>query len=385
LLEALIRRAIAGDGSGLDTTLMERRFAAALFPQDSARDRRVADRFVHNLDAGLHPLIENGVPVLIFEPVSNLVSMPPFRSVADHPDAGSDGPAESEQGGALDLYRKLQAELRTGEWNLAGWERVKDMDGAPFRARSVLVDVLEDYVRDRPELRWIPTSAELDRRVGYRAFRDEYFIDHVHFNFDGQVLLASILADAILDRFSPEDAALQTALARYFEDPRKIREDILLTEVWEFIAYSRIYGMLEREPFLSMPLAESKPALPPSVTASPLFRTGAFMDSLEGATLDDVFYLALDQYRKSGDRDGWIRNMNAYIHLFPGNYRTHLAYGLALLDDDPQRYLGPAASYFRRAFVLSGRGPEVPDLLRSEFIDRGMAGVWERFRSEYLN
>jgi lysophospholipase L1-like esterase len=386
LLEDVIHRAIGGGGSGPDTTLMERRFAAALFPQDSARDRRVADRFVHNLDAGLRPLIEDGVPVLVFEPVSNLVSMPPFRSVADRPDAGSEAPgSEGEQGGALDLYRQLQADLRTGEWDLAGWERAKDMDGAPFRARSVLVHRLEDYVQDQPDLRWIPTSAELDRRVGFRAFGDEYFIDHVHFNFDGQILLGSILADAILDRFSPEDAALQTALARYFEDPRRIREDIFLTEVWEFMAYSRIYGVLEREPFLSMPLAKSRPALPTSIMADSLFRTGAFIDSLRDATLDDVFYLALDQYRTTGDRDGWIRNMNAYVHLFPGNYRTHLAYGLALLDDDPQRYIGPAASYFRRAFVLSGRGPEVPDLLRSEFSERGMAGAWEPFSSEYLN
>ena len=94
LVEALIHRAIAGDGSGPDTTLMERRFASALFPLDSARDQRVAHRFVRNLEAGLSPLIEDGVPVLVFEPVSNLVSMPPFRSVAARPRAGADGLAD---------------------------------------------------------------------------------------------------------------------------------------------------------------------------------------------------------------------------------------------------------------------------------------------------
>jgi lysophospholipase L1-like esterase len=385
LLERLIQWSMAWGESGTDTTLMERRFAAAQFPPDSGRDQRVADRFVENLDAGLRPLIEDNVPVLIFEPVSNLISMPPFRSVADRPGPNVDGLAGGEHGGALDLYRELQADLATGGWDLARWEHVKDMDGAPFRARSALIGDLERYVQSQPDLRWIPTAAELERRVGYRAFGDDYFIDHVHFNFDGQVLLGSILAEAILNRFSPEPDTLDAALARYFEDPGKVKEDVFLTEVWEFMAYSRIHGMMEREPFLSMPLAKSKPALPASVMVSSLFRTSAFVDSLQNASLDDVFYLAVDQYRMSGDRDGWIRNMNAYVHLFPGNYRTHLAYGLALLDDDAQRYLGPAASYFRRAYILSGKGPEVPDLLRSEFRERGLTGVWESFRSEYLN
>jgi hypothetical protein len=109
------------------------------------------------------------------------------------------------------------------------------------------------------------------------------------------------------------------------------------------------------------------------------------MDSLESTSLEGLFYVALEHYRALGDRDGWIRNMNAYVHLFPGHYQTHLAYGLALLEDDARRYLRPAGSYFRRAYVLSGKGPEVPDLVRSEFYERGMAEAWETFRLEYLN
>jgi len=385
LLERLIQWAIPGRESEPDTTLMERRFAMALFPLDSARDQRVAERFVANLDAGLRLLIEDSVPVLIFEPVSNLISMPPFRLASNGPGHDPDGlETGGERGGALDLYLQLEADLSTGGWDLARWEHVKDMDGAPFRARSALIKELEGYVRGQSDLHWIPTAAELEHRVGYRAFGDEYFIDHVHFNFNGQILLASILAEAIFDHFSPDDATPDEALARYFEDVGKVKEDIFLTEVWEFMAYSRIYGMLEREPFLSMPSAKAIPALPSSVLASSLFRTSTFVESLQGASIENVFYLALDRYRSDGDRDGWIKNMNAYVRLFPGNYRTHLAYGLALLDDD-QRYLRPAAIYFRRAYVLSGKGPEVPDLLRSEFGQRGMSGVWETFRDEYLN
>jgi len=386
LLERLIQGSISRPEPGAYTTRMELRFDAALFPLDPTRDQRVADRFVENLDVGLRPLIDENVPVLVFEPVSNLISMPPFRSVAHRTGPDPDGfEVGGGQGGALDLYRQLQAGLGSGEWDRLRWERVKDMDGAPFRARSTLISALEGYARSKPDLYWVPTATEMERRVGHHAFGDEFFIDHLHFNLNGQILIASILAEAILDRLSLNDVAMNAALAGYFEDQRRVKEDVFLTEVWEFMAYSRIFGMLDREPFLSMPLAKARPELPSSVMESSLFRTSAFVDSLQGASIDDVFYLALDWYRISADRDGWIKNMNAYVHLFPGNYRSHLAYGLALLDDDPQRYMRPAASYFRRAFVLSGKGPEVPDLLRSEFNVRGMAGSWETFRAEYLN
>jgi lysophospholipase L1-like esterase len=385
LLEDLISTARRRPDGGVGTTPMEQRFAEAAFPPDEVRDARVADLFVRNLSAGLRPLIARGVPALVFEPVSNLVSMPPFRS---EPPSGQEIDRASNgslgRPSAAELYRIETRSRIGGEWDRSRWEGIKDLDSAPFRARSILVRRARDYVEAQPTVRWIHTADELETRAGNTAFTDDYFIDHLHFNFEGQVVLAWILAEAMLEQFYLGTPDRRAHLASYFGDADRIRQDIHLTDFWEFEAYSRIHNLMRREPFLSMPIAKQPPRIPSRVLANSLFGTRDFLDSLEGASAQDFFFLALDRYRALGDKSQWISNMNAYVHLFPGHYESHLLYGLALLADDPATHLEPAGIYFRRAYFLSRRDPEVVEVIRSELFSRGMAASWDSYRRRYL-
>jgi hypothetical protein len=310
--------------------------------------------------------------------------MPPFRAPSPQADAGVDSAGPSTDPPAVAAYRQLLEELASGTWDRAAWEEAKDLDHAPFRARAILIGALEEYARAHPAITFIPTAAELESRYGPYAFSDSLFIDHLHFNFAGQRLLAELLARAIVERLFYADDNLLAALTRYFAEPERIRADIHLTDFWEFEAYTRVISLQAREPFASMPLPKSVPEVPDRVMRNALFRDREFLASLEGAVPEDLFFLALDRYRQQGNRDEWIRNLNAYIHLFAGHYQSHLAYGVALLEDDVRANLDPAGSYIRRAYYLSGRNPGVVEIAREALVGQGAGGAWESFRARFL-
>jgi lysophospholipase L1-like esterase len=362
-------------------TLMAERFAEHLHPLDQKRDEEVADLFVRNLRIGAAPLLRKEIPFLIFEPVSNLVSMPPFRS-APVATSGTGGDTLS----AANLYRKeLRALEAGGEWERATWEEIRDLDEAPFRARSTLVRRLEGYVAEEPTMRWIPTADRMEEHAGSQAFTDAYFIDHLHFNFEGQILLGSILAEAIAETLLPDRPEVASALPEYFADTRQIREAVYLTNFWEFAAYSKVVALHQEEPFRSMPIPKANPLTEDRVRANPLYSDSTLLSIYRGSPAgEDLFHTTLEYYYRSGNREEWIRNMNAYVHLFPGDFGSHLAYGIALLTDDPGGNLDMAASYFRQAYLVSQRREDVRYTIESEFSRMGIAHLWPAFEIQYL-
>ncbi len=392
-LEGLLAGLLRNDAP--TNTLMERRFGEGLFPPDSARDARVAELFLRNLEAGLSPLQRAGVTTAIFEPVSNLIDMPPFREVdGSDPEgseaAGSDpgdetGPdAGRGEGPLVREYRRLREQRDGGAWDRDAWIALKDRDPVPFRARSALTEILERFATTAPAVTWIDTSEELERAAGPEAFSHSLFIDHLHFNFDGQLLLARMLGEAVLARFYPGDEARLRAYEEYLSDPDRVRADVRLTAFWEFEAYTRIANLQRQEPFASMPLPKASPPVPERVQRNSLFAGGDFIDSLREEEVDDLFFAAIDYYRSIGDRDEWIRNMNAYIHIFAGHHESHLAYGIALLEDGGPMLLDQAGAYIRRAYALSGYDPGVVEVAREALEQMGLGSLWDRFEQTYL-
>jgi len=375
LFEAVIVR-LTGRKPVEGASLMEERFAGFLHLQDEVVDQKVAEIFIRNLQSGVSPYLRDGVPVLLFQPVSNLISMPPFRSVSD----GFGAPTGAE------LYRDRLAELESGaEWNRASWEEVRDRDGAPFRARTTLVRAIETYATGNPGVHWIPTADEMEMRAGYGAFSGDYFIDHLHFNFEGQTLLGEILAEAMVETLFPDRTELMSGVISFFEDPERVRDAVHLTDFWEFDAYSTIVALVEEEPFRSMPIPMPNPLTLDRLLANPIYSESLLFDLYRGmAPGEDLLGTTLEYYDLIGNRDEWIRNLNAYIYLFPGDPRSHYAYGIGLLIDDPAANLDRAASYLRQAYLLSNRSESLKEAIRSEFQRIGAAMLWPAFDIQYL-
>jgi len=380
LLEAGVIR-MTGRDAAEGTTLMEQRFAEFLHPLDEAKDEVVANLFLNNLKRGAAPLLRDQIPILVFEPVSNLVSMPPFRSAPE-----GAGVSVAGSSSALALYRDRMADLESGgAWDRARWEEIKDLDHAPFRARSVLVRKLEEYVSAEPSMHWIPTADEMEQRVGRRAFTDDFFIDHLHLNFEGQTLLASILAEAMAEALLPDRPDIVPGIREFFTESHRVRQAVHFTDFWEFRAYSIIVALQQEEPFRSMPISKAPPLTRERILANPLYADTTLLTLYRGAVEgEDLFQTTVEYYYLSGNREEWIRNMNAYVYLFPGHFASHLAYGIAVLSDDPGRNVEMAASYFRQAFLLSQKSAEIRDVIRSEFSRLGIGPLWPAFEIQYL-
>jgi hypothetical protein len=235
-----------------------------------------------------------------------------------------------------------------------------------------------------PAVTWIGTAAGLEDAAGPAAFSHTLFIDHVHFNFDGQLLLAGMLARAVLERFHSGDEEKLEALDAYLADPDRVRADIHLTAFWEFEAYTRVASLQTQEPFASMPLPKAAPPVPERVMRNSLFAGRDFLDAIRGGEVDDLFFMALDFYQATGNRDEWIRNMNAYVQVYPGHYQSHLAYAVALLEDDARTNIDMAGTYVRTAYLLSGQDPEVATAARQALVNVGLGAVWAAFESRYL-
>jgi hypothetical protein len=145
------------------------------------------------------------------------------------------------------------------------------------------VQRLEEYVSDVPSLHWISTADEMEERVGSRAFTDETFIDHLHFNFEGQVLLASILAEAMVETLLPDRPEVASGLEDFFSDSRRVREAVHLTDFWEFSAYATIVALLADEPFRSMPVPKATPLTPERIRANALYADSTLLTIYRGA------------------------------------------------------------------------------------------------------
>jgi hypothetical protein len=142
---------------------------------------------------------------------------------------------------------------------------------------------------------------------------------------------------------------------------------------------------MEEEPFRSMEIPKATPLTEARARANPIYADQALLDFYRDAPDGvDVFHATLEYYYRSGNREEWIRNMNAYIHLFRGHFASHLAYGIALISDDPESNIDMAASYFRQAFLLSQRSEEVRNAIESEFSRVGIATLWPAFEIQYL-
>ena len=387
-IEQLAAKLVRSDESS--EPLMARRFEEGLFPPDPERDRMVGELFIRNLAAGLKPLGRAGVKAAVFEPVSNLIDMPPFRDAASTLTASTETPEGADSlpaglaGGLIADYQTLRSNLDAGEWNQDAWVALKDADPVPFRARSALTEMLEQYADSTEGLTWIPTGVELEKAAGASAFSHDLFIDHVHFNFEGQLLLARMLSRSIVEQFYPADSIKLDALDGYLSDPDRVRADIHLTAFWEFEAYTRVASLQDREPFASMPLQKADPPVPERVSQNSLFVGGGFVDAIRVRGVEDLFFTALEFYRADGNRDEWIRNLNGYLQVYPGHYQAHLAYAAALLEDDPRANIDMAGVYFQTAYRLSGRDPEVLALARQSVVNAGLGAVWSSFEARYL-
>lgn len=148
------------------------------------RMRKVYAHFASNLSSILETARKSGAQVLLCTVASNWKDCPPFASTSD---------AES----ANALFGQAQAFLAAGKQNeaLNGFVRARDLDTLRFRADSEINTIIRKATAAGSTLLDLEEVIRKASKDGIPG--QEFFFDHVHFNFDGNYLIARTLAEQI--------------------------------------------------------------------------------------------------------------------------------------------------------------------------------------------
>ncbi|OHD80091.1 MAG: hypothetical protein A2355_12050 [Spirochaetes bacterium RIFOXYB1_FULL_32_8] len=216
-----------------DLSLMNIQFAGKIFENDSKKNDVVKNNFYTNISETIALCKKNNIRVFIFDPVSNLIDMPPFKT--DYPDSF----IIEETQNIRDIQKLIQ---------------IKDNDMIPFRARSYISKEIEKIAKNNDNVVYIPLFDILYSKFGVSGFGQQLFIDHLHFNYTGNHEAAIVLAQSLsaLYNFDFNKDLL------YEKNSRMIMN---YSPVCEVIASRKIRNMIENPPYSDMTVKYNKDIL----------------------------------------------------------------------------------------------------------------------------
>lgn len=197
--------------------------------QPDSRMNRIHDHFQKNLEDILNLGRRSGAQIVVSTLVSNLRDCPPFASL-HRPDlkeaeraaweqayrAGVAAEAAGQLEGAIVKYeeasqiddtfaelhfRRGRCALSLGKLSDASihLKKARDLDTLRFRADERLNEIIRGAVTRlaTPDIRLLDAQAEFSRQSPGGIPGDEWLYEHVHFNFEGNYLLARLFADQV--------------------------------------------------------------------------------------------------------------------------------------------------------------------------------------------
>jgi tetratricopeptide (TPR) repeat protein len=195
-------------------------------PADDPRLRKVYEHFEANLREMIELGSRAGAKIVLSTVASNLKDCPPFaamhgrgfrntnqwesvynQGVERQHDPDARPALESFERAAVldDRYATLQFRLgrcalelgRTNEARKA-FELARDLDTLRFRADAQINKIIAAQAALH-NLKLVDAAGAVDRQSAHGIAGDEFLFEHVHFNFEGNYLVASVLAEAVAD------------------------------------------------------------------------------------------------------------------------------------------------------------------------------------------
>lgn len=356
----------AGKTSTGAKTLMNRQFAGAAYPQDEKRDTDVARNFIDNINEVAVLYGKKNIPVIIFEPVSNLFDMPPFAGKNDEKIhalivkslAALENGSEDEIASCRELAKRypdnanlayLEAVYQTREGRDSYFQLVnaKDADSIPFRARSRLTLELEKFcsASNNRRLFYIPTSRRM-RNDGIIPDND-FFSDHLHFSIEGNRWIALQAAIVLQELFGLEkDKTFEIFKA----DKEDFYKQFPLSELDRYRVARSILSLVENEPFTSMKI----PYYPkfPIDNENGIAQDTAFYQIIRDCKQDDFYLNACTYFLQNGKYIQARESALSFVTCFPANAKAHNLLSLSL---DALGFDKEAQEEKKVAIYLSGK------------------------------
>jgi tetratricopeptide (TPR) repeat protein len=298
--------------------------------------RRGVEQYSSNLQVALSRFRSAGIPVFIGSTPSNLRDIKPFGPSAVPPDSG-----------ATVVYDSARKVLATGDSVHAAsmFLQAKDLDVIRFRAPSDFQSIVQ-RVAKKTGSTYVPVLESFAAAAQYRIPGADLFLEHVHPNQRGYVLIASMYFDALRRANFLGRKADVSRFAGWDVYTKRMR----LTPLDSLIAYHTIKTVTTRWPFL--PVSKQ-------LDYRGTYKPVSFVDSLAfnvsrgGMPWPQAKAMLADRYVKTGKADSAVAEYEGLIRDEP---RIETAWELAgrtlLSANQPDR----AKQYLQHAYELHPTG-----------------------------
>jgi tetratricopeptide (TPR) repeat protein len=228
-LGSLIRILVQSTQPSAETSWQGMEMFQRAVPQTAPELNVVYRHFKANLYAILNHAHKHGTAVILLTVPVNLSDCPPFRDGPQLPD-GSPAMAQRlhwrNRGRKLFEHHRLDEALKayieadrclpdtaTAQWDIARvysamgkhdkalshYQQARDLDALRFRADSTINQVIREVAQATNVSCYYLDAESLFNQPLQLMRHQHLFVDHVHFSFEGNILLADALASVITD------------------------------------------------------------------------------------------------------------------------------------------------------------------------------------------
>lgn len=184
--------------------------------------RKTVQRYEANLTRIVDMATQVKVPVIISTVPSNLRDLAPLEPTVDKRLLDKIKEAESrisyqefeaalailrdatklDPSDPLLMFRTAQCLENLGQASEAAksYRLASDLDGCRFRAPQAVLDVVRSMAQSRQDFVFCDVAKQLQSRSEFPAPGNDYFLEHVHYNYAGTWEAASILAETVVEQ-----------------------------------------------------------------------------------------------------------------------------------------------------------------------------------------
>ncbi len=364
-------------GKPLNSTMMAEQFNNMTLEKNDAFDGRVTGNFIRNLDSVVRECTRRKIHIIVVEPACNLVDMPPLGSKFPAKGGGElsnfirdyyNSVITGEKDKALRLYNErinspqyntsaeilyidaLFRDIYLHDMSLSNYSTARDYDTIPFRARSSLYSALSNYSmvseHGNQYYHYVPLQEILVSKYGHHIMGNAIFLDHVHYNWNGNVMIAGILANELADIYHYSEKVRKT-LASFFKNPDNVRNSMYFTPLNELLGYYSINELAGQPPFKTMMI----PFIPVPPFGNPLLNDPSLIKMKE----EDAFNKIINDSIERKDFTNAYFYISSIMQVYQAEYRNHLA--LARFQE--MTGSSDAVYNYITAYILSGNSREV--------------------------
>ncbi|MGC8770385.1 MAG: hypothetical protein ACP5Q5_03955 [Brevinematia bacterium] len=370
-------------------TMMAEQFNNKVIPNDEKFDSKVAENYIKNIKETIELFTKNGVKVILIEPVCNLVSMPPFKGEGDEKLSNEivmlydnilkgkkkniDTNLLKDTKNANLLYlNALYRLIYEKDKSISNFIQAKEMDIVPFRIRNKLIYSLRDFASSYKgsNFYYISLEEKIYKNLGYAGFGNDYFIDHLHFNLDGHILMANVIGEKLSDIYNLNTQEREILIS-FLNNKDTIREKVYITPLAEFLAFRSILLLSKQPPYSDMLIKYH-----PSIDSKNPFLTNEQSYKLQE---DELFNIVINDYIAKKDFKNAFLYMNSVLSIYPADAKNHLAMAeLQRMVDNPE-----ALYNYVLAYVLSDRDYNYYKKLESYLASKGQLKIMDKIISLY--